>query len=99
MHRILQATKWNQTTKVDGVEWNNKDARTLITYMHHSCESGRSFTQRVGLHLKLLDLNILLEKEVLDENEPVSIKDDPNDPVMKDKIIPFLRKVKLLVRN
>lgn len=80
---IWEATKLGDA-EING--WTHEDASKLVSYIYHTCQSGRTFLRKSGILENEIDVGNNFEKLV-------EIYDNPNDSALKDKIIPFLAQV------
>ncbi|OXA60399.1 Pickpocket protein 28 [Folsomia candida] len=80
--RIWAATKAGDKV-INGKKWTREDARKLLSFIYHTCQSGRTYLRRSGILRNEIYVGDNLE-------ELVKIYDNHNDSALTDKIIPFL---------
>jgi len=71
--------------------WTKGAIKKLLFTVDHFCEMASSFASK----LRFLDVSQTLNLKSTQIGElDVDLRDDPSDPVMRDKIMPYIREVR-----
>jgi len=73
------------------LSWTKDAIRKLVLTVDHFCEMASSFASRLRF-LKAAQTLSLKTSEFKDLK--VELRDDPNDTVMRDKVMPYIRDVR-----
>jgi hypothetical protein len=93
MHRMRRKTDFGESVLINGQQWMHDEVKKLLSFIHHFCQAGQSFFFKSGIRMK--DVDVDLGPNMRDYSP---IKDDEHDPLMKDKIIPFFKEVRICLK-
>lgn len=77
------------------VSWNLAETTKLLLFIEHISGAANSFSSAFNASY-YTSSNILLDYTNWDTVKEFKIFDDPNDPIYRDKILPFIKKVIVL---
>jgi phage gp29-like protein len=85
--------RWLNNCEYNGKVWNLDEVVKLVYTIATACDARKESNNPFNLvDSKLTEFKEALQNvEIYEKN--TDIKDNPNDPTFKDKIIPFLREV------
>jgi len=74
--------------------WTKETAKRLLYTIDHFCEMVFSFASK----FKFLDESQSMLPQWLENNNDIEdpLRDDPNDPIMIEKVLPYIRNVSQL---
>jgi len=75
--------------------WTKETAKRLLYTIDHFCEMVFSFASK----FKFLDASqsIILQWFESDNSTEESLRDDPTDPIMIEKVLPYIRNVSQII--